>query len=73
MLTKTYGRIIRVRLENGVLKPVQKIKELVEGEEYIIHIIVPKKAQGLAKILEEYEEKIEFTTEEFEEFISTKR
>lgn len=73
MLAKTYGRIIRVRLENGVFKPVQKIKELVEGEEYIIHIIVPKKAQGLAKILEEYEEKIEFTTEEFEEFISTKR
>ena len=73
MLAKTYGRIIRVRLENGVFKPVQKIKELVEGEEYIIHIIVPKKAKGLAKILEEYEEKIEFTTEEFEEFISTRR
>ena len=73
MLAKTYGKIIRVRLENGVLKPVQKIEELVEGEEYIIHIIVPRKAQGLAKILEEHEEEIEFTIEEFEEFISTRR
>jgi len=72
-LAKTYGKIIRVKLENGVLKPIEKIEELVEGEEYIIRIIVPRKAQGLAKILEEHEEEIEFTIEEFEEFISTRR
>ena len=47
---------------------IEKIEELVEGEEYIIRIIFPRKAQGLAKILEEHEEEIEFTIEEFEEF-----
>ena len=72
-LVKVSGRIIRVRLENGVFKPAEEIKDLTEGKEYLIHVIVPKKAKGLAKVLEEYEEKIEFTTKEFEEFVSERR
>ncbi len=72
-MTSKPEKIIRARLENGVFKPVQEVKGFVEGEEYILQILGTKKAQNLPKILNEFENGLEFSVEEVDDYLSTRR